>query len=855
MRKKYLSALLFGALLVTSAGTFTSCKDYDDDINNLQTQITANADAIKSLEELVKNGKYVTAVAMEGQVITFTFSDGSTTPITIPEGEKGQTVVVENNELYIDGEPTGIKVAGTATAEAGLVKAENGTWWVLGEDGEYTNTNIPVSGVTVTGSEKDGYTFTIYDANGEKQTVQLPSAASMITSIELKANPTTLVIYKAQFDAEKAKDWKGKATLPVDESYIVSTSTVDVRVNPVSAPATEVDYYITNTENKSFSNITLSASATDIPEGGIDKDDIGSRATYSGNGLFTLAMKQTILSKADGTKLFDANRGEVKYFTGKALAINANNTTRSAYGLTASSKAVDKLTAVQIKDYAGNADEAKLEGDAAKITVDKDKVYTIEGVEAGALYDVYFTVSEKDATNFGVVVDDLARTFKITKRPDYDTEANAFTLVVNTLDVYGNISYATYSIKLSDAVSTEVSYQPITFDLTKLTDTNNNNDFFNVEMSVLKEALGETKWQEWFNAVDLDETTIAFYTDADCKQGEVTLGDSQLTTDNLKSDNETAATEAADLAIIKFNVVKDAGLNANKQYYTKITFNNSASSEVNHIVVPVKFTAPALSDLFEIASGYWNAELETITAYFTDYEGGSTAVSLSEYFTNSVSDAKVSALNNTDKLGNTDKTQADLFDIKATTTNFSDQTIDFDTTNKGINNGAPANGYGLITKLTVTKDNYAGWAYANDSEKSYSFNIRLMSPIYEGTVNVINGEIELNGNDLENGGKITDAMIKGVDYNKLTYSLMPNTKGEWDKLQIEEVSFDTQSAKYINGITPVEAIDDKDNPVEGHFKVTAKSIESTATDVVKINVKDKWGYVLTKDVNIKIIRN
>ena len=36
---KYLSALLFGALLFASAGTFTSCKDYDDDIDNLQQQI------------------------------------------------------------------------------------------------------------------------------------------------------------------------------------------------------------------------------------------------------------------------------------------------------------------------------------------------------------------------------------------------------------------------------------------------------------------------------------------------------------------------------------------------------------------------------------------------------------------------------------------------------------------------------------------------------------------------------------------------------------------------------------------------------------------------------------------------
>ena len=39
MNKKFLSAILFGALMVTSTGTFVSCKDYDEDIENLQTQI------------------------------------------------------------------------------------------------------------------------------------------------------------------------------------------------------------------------------------------------------------------------------------------------------------------------------------------------------------------------------------------------------------------------------------------------------------------------------------------------------------------------------------------------------------------------------------------------------------------------------------------------------------------------------------------------------------------------------------------------------------------------------------------------------------------------------------------------
>ena len=62
MRKKYLSALLFGALLFASAGTFTSCKDYDDDISNLQSQIDTNTADIKALQEKINNGMWVTSV-------------------------------------------------------------------------------------------------------------------------------------------------------------------------------------------------------------------------------------------------------------------------------------------------------------------------------------------------------------------------------------------------------------------------------------------------------------------------------------------------------------------------------------------------------------------------------------------------------------------------------------------------------------------------------------------------------------------------------------------------------------------------------------------------------------------------
>ena len=39
MNKRFLSTLLFGALFIASTSVFVSCKDYDDDIKNLQTQI------------------------------------------------------------------------------------------------------------------------------------------------------------------------------------------------------------------------------------------------------------------------------------------------------------------------------------------------------------------------------------------------------------------------------------------------------------------------------------------------------------------------------------------------------------------------------------------------------------------------------------------------------------------------------------------------------------------------------------------------------------------------------------------------------------------------------------------------
>ena len=63
MKRKYLSALLMGTLTVASMSTFTSCKDYDDDISNLQGQIDKLASAdqlaqkVSELQALISANK------------------------------------------------------------------------------------------------------------------------------------------------------------------------------------------------------------------------------------------------------------------------------------------------------------------------------------------------------------------------------------------------------------------------------------------------------------------------------------------------------------------------------------------------------------------------------------------------------------------------------------------------------------------------------------------------------------------------------------------------------------------------------------------------------------------------------
>ena len=151
MNKKFLSAILFGALMVSSTGTFVSCKDYDDDIDRIDKELSGVKETIASLDAAIKAGKFVQSCNEVTGGYELVFTDGSKVLIKNgtngTDGAAGTTVIpefrVEGNywQVSTDKGATWVDVKDT---EGNKVPAR-------GQDGEAAGSNV--SWVTVDGVE------------------------------------------------------------------------------------------------------------------------------------------------------------------------------------------------------------------------------------------------------------------------------------------------------------------------------------------------------------------------------------------------------------------------------------------------------------------------------------------------------------------------------------------------------------------------------------------------------------------------------------------------------------------------------------------------------------------------------
>ena len=328
MNKKFLSAILFGALMVTATGTFVSCKDYDDDIDRIDKTLGELQSQIKDLQATVNNGDYVTGVTKtaDGKGLTFTFSKGSPVTITldVKDGEAGvpgkdaqQITFDKDGQMLVDNEPTGIYPS--KDAEKAPVKIEGGYWYALNDKGEYANTNIPVSGLTVSGSEAEGWILTIIDAEGKAQEIKVPSASSLVTSISIAV--PNLEASAALLDDKNVVYAKGKELINVAEkkyakdaiiSALNADGTKGAEVNVIITPANinpaDLKFSLVNSEGATiFDNAVVST-----PKGALQ------RAAMDGVYTLHFAIKEGVTVDAINKNTIIGQNDALAVVCGKA---------------------------------------------------------------------------------------------------------------------------------------------------------------------------------------------------------------------------------------------------------------------------------------------------------------------------------------------------------------------------------------------------------------------------------------------------------------------------------------------------------------------------------------------------------
>ena len=125
MKKNFVRVMLFGALTLATV-TYVGCKDYDDDIDNLQTQIDANAAGLAELQAKVNAGNWVTDIKSITGGFEITFNNGN--KYSIVNGKDGSVVEIgENGNWFIDGADTGKPARGE--------KGETGATGPVGPEG------------------------------------------------------------------------------------------------------------------------------------------------------------------------------------------------------------------------------------------------------------------------------------------------------------------------------------------------------------------------------------------------------------------------------------------------------------------------------------------------------------------------------------------------------------------------------------------------------------------------------------------------------------------------------------------------------------------------------------------------
>ena len=603
MNKKFLSAILFGALMVTSTGTFVSCKDYDDDIDEINGKIDKIETTLSELESKIGD-KGVTSVTFDEKTGVLTVVDGTgshtyTIKTTAPSVEKtvvtvdgkdlkvdgkvigqlGDTVEVKDNELYVNGKATGIKVGKYAILE----------------------------------NDADGmYTITLPDANGEMKTIKLPKATSGMMNVTANVakftakntvTPSTAPDGIAWGKADKAITWKGaKGNIAKGQLLLGRYTEGEVTVVPSSY----------NLGAQTLKLVASDGSAAPVTVTATANNDLiyGDRAA-SANGDWTVAITMDETVTADNIATAFATEVEsqaknVKY----ALSVNGDLVTGYEFVIDTDETAeTTALAATKIKvggvEGTDDATTASNPLDISDFKLGTNEII-IEDKDAGnadahKVYDAYLEIGDIDkAGRYGVTVNGM----KITAADKAAKQEIPF--IVHILDVTGTETKQYINVTF---VAATVEDEPIADQTYKLMPEKNfvidlGNTFTGLTDEQADKVQGNITWATDGNFFkeDITESNVTYYTDAACKK------------------QVTDLSKAATIKTIKYAKIADSEIaTAPKAGATKLTITlsdaDAAGNEIKKVSANYTITLPSFDELAVVnTNALWNEAGTTLTA-------------------------------------------------------------------------------------------------------------------------------------------------------------------------------------------------------------------------------------------------
>ena len=606
--------------MVSSTGTFVSCKDYDDDIDNINKELTDIKSKLSDLESKVTTGgAYVTKIESVEGGLKVSVSDGTSYNLTIAGTPAGSTVVIDKTtgEISIDGTPTGF-FATTGTTPQGESTApyvKDGFWYFYDDATKaFVKSEYKASGNAWAVQKGDSVVLHIPNEAGVMQEITLPTSSSALTA--LNATPSNWTSGKNIAWSKAGADvtWAGKkGNVAAGQLLISQLGSETATVTPASYDLGAQELTLVDIDGKT-APVTVTATAA-------EGDYVTDRAA-SPSGKWNLAIAMTDEVTADNiatafTKKVNGVDKNVKY----ALAVNGTVMTGYEYVIDTQTVNESKTNTAYNKANIGLA--------SANVALGTSTL-SLNAATAAQAYDSYLTfegASKTLAEAKGITVDGMNITVPATA-----AATPGLSVTVNILDITGKIAKKDVVLTIAGAsVSETETVAPVSI---KISTVNS----FSVDLGTIFTNLDANIAQN----ADATKTTV---TTADgnffALTSATSIGDglykvAENTAIAFKKADGGAATIAARNAIkavITLNYTGSKYTTAAKDlaniygtFNLTLTLKDAQGNELKKVIVPVTVSKPEFDDYYT-ANQYagWN---EGILSSVIDNSGNSPAFTM-----------------------------------------------------------------------------------------------------------------------------------------------------------------------------------------------------------------------------------